>query len=221
MAIFDVIGPIMIGPSSSHTAGAVRIGYFARNIYEKSFDSVVINLYNSFSETGKGHGTDLAILGGLLGLMPDDSRILNSPEYARKIGLNFKINWMGIDEDYPENSAKIIFNANSNEFFVVGNSIGGGKVEIININGYNVKISGKHNVLITLSDDVPGIVAFISGLIAKSGINIASMDVERDSSIGEALSVMKLDSSFPDKEIGDLRRHKHIRGIIKLERLQW
>ncbi len=220
MAIFDVIGPVMIGPSSSHTAGAVRIGYFAREIFGKFFDSVEINLYNSFSETGKGHGTDLAILGGLLGFMPDDLRILKSLEYARKAKLSFKINWAGVNEDYPENSAKIIFSKDNKEFFVVGSSIGGGKVEIINVNGYNVKISGKHDVLIIQSDDVPGIVAFIAGLIAKSSINIASMDVERDSSVGEAFSVIKLDNIVPDKEIRELRSHKNIRNVIKLKRLE-
>ena len=220
MAIFDVIGPVMIGPSSSHTAGAVRIGYFAREIFGKFFDSVEINLYNSFSETGKGHGTDLAILGGLLGFMPDDLRILKSLEYARKAKLSFKINWAGVNEDYPENSAKIIFSKDNKEFFVVGSSIGGGKVEIINVNGYNVKISGKHDVLIIQSDDVPGIVAFIAGLIAKSSINIASMDVERDSSVGEAFSVIKLDNIVPDRKIRELRSHKNIRNVIKLKRLE-
>ena len=219
MAIFDVIGPIMIGPSSSHTAGAARIGYFAREIYRKPFDLIEINLYNSFSETGKGHGTDIAILGGLLGFMPDDSRILQSYEYAQKMGILFKINWMGIDEDLPENVAKITFHSSGKQFFIIGNSIGGGNVEIIDINGYPVKISGKHDTIVVLADDVPGIVAYIAKLIAESKINIASMDVERDSSIGEALSLIKLDSEFPDREIAKMINHKHIRDIIKLKRL--
>jgi L-serine dehydratase len=219
MAIFDVIGPIMIGPSSSHTAGAARIGYFAREIYRKPFDLIEIDLYNSFSETGKGHGTDIAILGGLLGFMPDDSRILQSYEYTQKMGILFKINWMGIDEDLPENVSKITFHSSGKQFFIIGNSIGGGKVEIININGYPVKISGKHDTIVVFADDVPGIVAYIAKLIAESKINIASMDVERDSSIGEALSLIKLDSEFPDWEIAKMINHKHIRDIIKLKRL--
>ena len=220
MAIFDVIGPIMIGPSSSHTAGAARIGYFARKIYNKPFDFVEINLYNSFSETGKGHGTDIAILGGLLGFAPDDSRILRAYQYAAEQNLRFKINWKGIDEDLPENSAKITFYGKDTEFFVIGSSIGGGKVEIININNYPVKISGKHDALVVLAFDVPGIVAYVAGLIARSGINIASMDVERDSSIGEALMVIKLDSEFPDRELNKMLKHENIKDVIKLKRLR-
>ena len=220
MAIFDVIGPIMIGPSSSHTAGAARIGYFAKKIYNKPFDFIQIDLYNSFSETGKGHGTDLAILGGLLGFTPDDQRILNSYKYAQKRNLKFKINWAGIEDNFPENSAKIVFHSGKNRFYIIGKSIGGGKVEIIDINGYPVKISGKHSTLIVVADDVPGIIAYITEIIAKSSINIASMDVERDSSIGEALAVIKLDNDFPDVEAEKIKRHAHIKDVIKLKRLR-
>jgi L-serine dehydratase len=131
MAILDIIGPVMIGPSSSHTAGAARIGYFAREIFGDDFDFVQIDLFNSFADTGKGHGTDIAIIGGLLGFEPDDLRILHSFEIAKENRIKFKINWnTEEDEDLPPNTAKITFFKNDTQFFIIGNSVGGGKVEI-------------------------------------------------------------------------------------------
>ncbi len=220
MAIFDVIGPVMIGPSSSHTAGAARIGYFARKIYGGEFDFVVIDLYNSFADTGKGHGTDIALLGGLMGFKPDDMRILKSYEYAKKFGLQFKFVWNKEEnEDFPPNCAKITFFKNGNAFYIVGNSVGGGDVEIININGYPVKMSGKHHTLVINSFDAVGVVAFITSVITKEGINIALMDVERDSSVGEALAVIKLDAKFPENKISEFYKNKNIKKVISIERL--
>ncbi len=220
MAIFDVIGPVMIGPSSSHTAGAARIGYFAKKIYGKDFDFVTIELFNSFANTGKGHGTDIAILGGLLGFMPDDMRILKSYHYAKERNLKFKFIWnKEEDEDYPPNCAKITFYDKGNPFFIVGNSVGGGDVEIINLNGYPVKMSGKHHTLVINSVDAVGVVAFITSVITQHGINIASMDVERDSSVGEALAVIKLDAKFPETEIREFYKNKNIKNVISIERL--
>ncbi len=220
MAIFDIIGPVMIGPSSSHTAGAARIGYFAREIFGGSFDFVEVDLFNSFADTGKGHGTDIAIIGGLLGFEPDDPRILHSFEIASEQGMKFRINWNKEEnEDLPPNTAKITFYKNSTPFYIVGNSIGGGKVEIININGYEVKLSGKHFALIISALDTLGIAAYITNIIAKTGINIASMDIKRDSSIGESLSVIKLDSEFPDEEIAEFYKNPNIKNVIKIRKL--
>lgn len=222
MGIFDVIGPIMIGPSSSHTAGAVRIGKYARRIYGKSkdFDLVEIDLYNSFSESGKGHGTDLAILSGIMCFNVDDERILKAFYIADKIGLRYRINFGGINEDLPENSAKITFHNGERQFYVFGESIGGGLIHIFNINGYRVSLFGRHPVLIVVAKDVPGIIAHVSKVIAESGINIAKAEIERDSTIGESLSVFKLDNDFPSDKIYLILENKNIKDVITVERLE-
>ncbi|MGB9694773.1 MAG: L-serine ammonia-lyase, iron-sulfur-dependent subunit beta [Caldisericaceae bacterium] len=218
MGIFDIIGPIMIGPSSSHTAGAVKIGYFASRIAGGNFDSVEVNLFNSFSETGRGHGTDIAIIAGILGFGVDDKQIVDSFEIAKSKNLNFKINWKGENENYPENCAELIFHSSRGLYDIVGNSIGGGEVSIININGYDVSLSFKHPVLMIFSFDVPGVIAYVASIISVNGINIAKMEVERDSSRGESLAVFKLDRDFPPDEIKLIKENKSIKEVIILER---
>ncbi|MGC9100533.1 MAG: L-serine ammonia-lyase, iron-sulfur-dependent subunit beta [Caldisericum sp.] len=222
MGIFEIIGPIMIGPSSSHTAGAVRIGKYARRIYgvSKLFDLVEIDLFNSFSESGVGHGTDLAILSGILCFNVDDERILNAFGIAKEMGINYKFNFMGIDEELPENTAKITFYNNREPFYIFGESIGGGLIRIFNINGYNVNLFGRHPVLIVIAKDVPGIVAHVSKVIADTGINIAKAEIERDSSIGESLSVFKLDADFPKDRLPLILENKNIKEAITVERLE-
>jgi len=222
MGIFDIIGPVMIGPSSSHTAGAARIGKYARRIYgvHKPFDLVEIDLYNSFSESGIGHGTDLAILGGILCFNVDDERILKSFEIAKEMGVNFKFNFKGIDEDVGENVCKITFHSNGKSFYVWGESIGGGLIHISNINGYSVSLFGRHPVLIVVAKDVPGIIAHVSKIIADAHINIAKAEIERDSSVSESLSVFKLDADFPKDKIPLILENKNILEVMTVERLE-
>ncbi|BAL80633.1 L-serine ammonia-lyase, iron-sulfur-dependent subunit beta [Caldisericum exile] len=222
MGIFEIIGPIMIGPSSSHTAGAVRIGKYARRIYgvERPFDLVEIDLFNSFSESGKGHGTDLALLSGILCFNVDDERILKAFDIAHEMGINYKINFKGIDEDFPENTAKITFYNGETSFYIFGESIGGGLIHIFNVNGYRVSLFGRHPVLIVVAKDVRGIVAHVSKVILDAGINIAKAEIERDSSIGESLSVFKLDADFPKDMIPLILENKNIKEAITVERLE-
>lgn len=219
MSILDIVGPVIIGPSSSHTAGAARIGKFARQIYRHPFDRVEIDLYNSFAETGKGHGTDKAILGGILGLEIDDERLLKSYEIAKKSRIRFAFNWIEDDDEEP-NTAKVTFYNKKKHFSVKGVSIGGGEVEIRDINGFKVCFNGKCPVIITTHEDKIGMAAFISKTIADLGINIASFHIDRDPETGYAMAVINLDDEFPTDKIALLKKDKRIKHVIRIEKLE-
>lgn len=217
MSIFDVMGPIMIGPSSSHTAGAVRIGLFARAIYEKQFKNVEIHLYNSFATTGKGHGTDKAIVGGLLGMTMDDDRIVDSLKIAEKKGKNIKF-YFHIDTDKHPNLARIIF-CDEEPFSISGISIGGGKVSIIEINGNKVEFTGRHEYLLLTYKDVPGMVGYIGTMLGNENINIAYLQINRDASQGNTFALLKLDSHCPDKILKQLQTKEDIYKVTRIEKL--
>lgn len=219
MTIFDIIGPIIIGPSSSHTAGAAKIGNFARKIYNDNFKRVKITLYNSFAKTGKGHGTDKAILGGVLGFNIDDNRILKSFEIAKKRKIKFKFRYK-YDETKPPNSAKINFCKGKTKFSITGISTGGGRVVIRQINHFKVHFRGKYPVLIIMHKDVVGMVAFISQILTDLKLNIAFMDIKRSTDDDNALTVIKLDTEFPEKHLSEFYKDKNILKVINIERLE-
>ena len=217
MSIFDVMGPIMIGPSSSHTAGAVRIGFYAKKIYDNTFSKVEIHLYNSFATTGKGHGTDKAIVGGLLGMKIDDENVVNSIKIAEKKGIKINFYYHYDDEKHP-NLARIVF-CDEEPFSVSGISIGGGKVSIIEINGNKVEFTGRHEYLLLSYKDVPGMVGFIGTLLGNENINIAYIEVTRDASRGDTFALLKLDSHCPDDILLKLRKSDNIYKVTRIEKL--
>jgi len=217
LSISDVMGPIMIGPSSSHTAGAVRIGLYARRIYDMDFKNVEIHLYNSFAVTGKGHGTDKAIVGGLLGMKMDDDRIVNSFKIAEKKGLEFKFFYHTDSEKHP-NLAKIIF-ADKEPYSVSGVSVGGGKINIIEINGNNVEFSGRHEYLLFSYKDVPGMVGRIGTILGNERINIAYLQISRDAGKETTFALFKLDSHSPDEILKKLRGTENIYKVTRIEKL--
>ena len=148
MAIFDIIGPVMIGPSSSHTAGANRIGYMAALCYGRPFQSVEIKLYNSFASTGIGHGTDRAIVAGLLGLKMDDERIPNAFQIAKEKQLSYYFR-KSFKRDHHPNEVRIVFHRGTKDSFLVrGISIGAGKAKITQVQDDHVEFGGEHAVLI-------------------------------------------------------------------------
>ncbi len=140
-SVFDIIGPVMVGPSSSHTAGAVRIGLFTRYIFGMQPEDVKITLYGSFKETYKGHGTDIALIGGLLGYNTSDKRIRTSMEDAKAAGMEFEFIESGIEHIHP-NTAKIEVQADRHSLDLIGKSIGGGKMVIFELLGFDVNLSG-------------------------------------------------------------------------------
>ncbi|WP_439444031.1 L-serine ammonia-lyase, iron-sulfur-dependent subunit beta [Listeria aquatica] len=191
-SVFDVIGPVMIGPSSSHTAGASRIGSIARSVFGERPAQVDIHLYGSFAKTYKGHGTDVALIGGLLGFEPDDPRIKNAAELASEAGMH--IQFIEETEEAPHpNTVKLVLKNGMKQMTLVGASIGGGKVEIIRMNEFELEFTGTAPALLVLHEDKFGLIASTTKIIANHEINIGAMKVSRKVKGDDALMVIEVD----------------------------
>ncbi|MDO3408613.1 L-serine ammonia-lyase, iron-sulfur-dependent subunit beta [Saccharibacillus sp. CPCC 101409] len=198
--VFSIIGPSMVGPSSSHTAGAVRIGLIARQLLAEEPVRVKIALYGSFAETYWGHGTDLALAGGLLGYATDDARVADALEEAQRRGIEIAF-VKGVGLAPHPNTAKLELTAEGGRTAqVLGASIGGGNVMIHEMNGFDVRCSGEYPTIVVLHDDRPGVLASLTGVLGNSRTNIGYMGVDRKGRSGEAMTVMELDS-VPDIEL--------------------
>ena len=211
MDIFDLIGPIMVGPSSSHTAGAVRIGLVTRRLLGTEPLRAELLLHGSFADTGRGHGTDRALVAGLLGMEPDNERIPDSFEYARERGLEFHFGSCNLREAHPNSVLLRVEGADGHGVEVVGASIGGGRIQIRQLNGMPLCFSAEQPTLIVRNEDQPGSVADVSRLLAEHGINIATFQVNRSSRGGTAVMVIECDATLSDDIAEDIRR---IPGIL-------
>jgi len=193
MNVFDIIGPIMVGPSSSHTAGAVRIGKMARMVLNEEPVKALVQLHGSFAKTYRGHGTDRAIAAGIMGFEVDDDRIVNSLNIAKERNLDIEFEETDLGSVHP-NTAKIVISSASNKTVsVTGSSIGGGNIIIVNINGINVEFTGQYYTIIITHKDKPGIIAHVTDVLAKGRINIAFMKVYRTLKGGDAMMVIEAD----------------------------
>ncbi|MHA6484171.1 L-serine ammonia-lyase, iron-sulfur-dependent subunit beta [Paenibacillus sp. strain BS8-2] len=196
--VFSIIGPSMIGPSSSHTAGAVRLGRCARQALAAFPTEAEIRFYGSFADTYVGHGTDLAIVAGILDLDTDDSRIRHSIALAEQLGIEVKFIPMTRPANHP-NTAAITLRGEGKTIVLTGCSIGGGNIEIVNVNGFDVKFTANYPTLLIYHKDRPGMVAEISDIARQAGINISYMEVDRKMRNGEALTVIESDERLmPD-----------------------
>ncbi len=176
-SIIDIISPVMAGPSSSHTAGAVRLGLLARNVYNAKPDKVTFKLYNSYALTGKGHGTDKGLLAGVLGFSVDDERIkyvFETPE-AQEIDYHFEFLQ---DFNRHPNAVDFIFEGGLN-ISVSGDSVGAGEILLTNINNFSVNLNGKYNTILLVYDDKPGVISKVTGMIQEDNVNIASLHCDR------------------------------------------
>lgn len=199
-SVFDIIGPVMIGPSSSHTAGAARIGKVVRSIFGQQPDSVDIYLYESFAKTYRGHGTDIALVGGLLGMEPDDEQLANSLEIAYEQGMEVCFIPKSEKADHP-NSVKIVVSSGDRKLSVTGISIGGGNIQISELNGFKLSLSMGTPTFIVVHQDVPGMIAKVTNILSASDINISTMTVTRESKGGEkAIMIIEVDQA----EVGDI-----------------
>lgn len=197
MGIFDIIGPVMIGPSSSHTAGAARIGQVAGRILGEPLKSAHITLYGSFAKTGKGHGTDRALVAGLMGYAPDSGSIRDAVKLAEKKEIPISFSLSEEEMDHP-NVAKIdAYGTKGAHVVVVGRSLGGGRVMITEIDGYPVEITGEDYTFLTRHHDVPGIVADVCRLLAEEHINISTMRLFRKEKGDEAVMIIHTDQLVP------------------------
>ena len=190
-----MIGPIMVGPSSSHTAGVVRIGLMARKILGSIPSAIEIVFYNSFATTYKGHGSDSAIVGGILGYMPDDEKIKTSLEEIETLGIPLHFKQVGNASTMHPNTIEVRLTAEDGHTqTILGESLGGGIINIANVGGYQSMFDGNLHTLILKADDKPGVIAFVADILAHEGCNIASMSVSRQSKNGEACHFIEIDT---------------------------
>lgn len=209
MSVFNILGPIMIGPSSSHTAGAVKLGYLTKTIFKGKFKQAEIYLHGSFARTFKGHGTDRALVGGLLGFRPDDERIKNSLQIAKKRGMKIDFHLSDLRGVHP-NTAKIKLQNEEKEMTIIGSSIGGSRIKITQIDQYQVDFSGEMPTLWVLHKDEPGEVGIITTILGDYKINIAKMIVFRNKKGEIGSSIIELDHQVNQKIITELNNMEDI-----------
>jgi L-serine dehydratase len=213
--VFDIVGPIMIGPSSSHTAGAVRLGKLARLIFGNEPKKADIFLHGSFAKTYKGHGTDVALVAGLLGFDPDDDRISQALELAKNVGLEIKFIPADLGSVHP-NTVKFVLSGAKKTRTILGSSIGGGNIVVTQIDDFVVDLRGNYNTIIATYTDRTGMVASLSALLAEGKVNIAKMKVARVDKGAEALMVIETDNPIDDITITKIRQLEGIQSLFRI-----
>nr|WP_302647437.1 L-serine ammonia-lyase, iron-sulfur-dependent subunit beta [uncultured Clostridium sp.] len=219
IGIFDVLGPIMIGPSSSHTAGAARLGKIARTIVNKPIKDVTFLLHGSFKETYKGHGTDRALVAGILGMMPYDERLRDALLIAEKEGLEVHFLPADLGQVHPNTVKILMTDCDDINWEVLGSSIGGGLVEIYEINGNKVKITGEYPTIITCHDDIPGTVSKVSTLFYDNDINIAHMTLVRSQKGKDATMTFEVDNNVSEELIAAIKAVEGVNRVILINSL--
>ena len=220
MDVFDIIGPIMVGPSSSHTAGACRIGKYARGILSEEPMNAVIKLSGSFKKTYRGHGTDKAIIAGLLGFNEDDERIRDSIEIAKKEGRNFTIVEEDIEKAHANTAEITMTKTNGEKVIIEGASIGGGNILITRINDAKVNINGLFDVLVVGHVDIPGMVYKITKVLYEWKININGLSLHREEKSGNAVAIIEVDDKISDKLCDEMRAIENIKYVTLLRSLK-
>lgn len=213
-SLFSVISPIMVGPSSSHTAGAVRLGLMARNIYKDTFKKVKFVLYNSFATTGFGHGTDKGLLAGLLGYSVDDSNIKNIFNIVNDIEYSYE--YVQDISRFP-NSVDIIID---DKMKISGNSVGAGEIVISSIDSFNVSINGHYDTLLMFYKDKPGMISTVGNIIQKHKINIATLHCDRNSKGGVASMCIELDLPAGEDIVKKVREIKDVFFVTNIRKLK-
>lgn len=218
LSIFDVIGPNMIGPSSSHTAGAVSMALLARKMCPSPICRVTFTLYGSFAKTYRGHGTDRALLGGILGFAMDDARIRNSFSLARKASVEYEYI---VDEetvtDHPNTADMDILCVDGYRLMVRGVSVGGGKVKIVRINQIDVEFTGEYSTLIVRQTDKPGVVAHITQCLSNHNVNIAFMRMFREDKGAAAYTVVESDEPIPERILQEMKENTYVHELMLIQ----
>lgn len=213
MNIFDIIGPVMVGPSSSHTAGACKIGYVSRKLLAEQLKSAKVLLYGSFLATGKGHGTQKALAAGLLGMLPDDPKIPESLEEAEKQGIKISFGKSSLKDGHPNSVEIILEGINGRTLNIIGESLGGSIINIASIDGLSANFSGDYPTLIVHNLDQPGHIAEVTSMLSHKSVNIARMQLYRSSRGGDAVMIIECDQEVPEQSIKWL---SHLEGIEKV-----
>lgn len=213
MDIFDILGPVMVGPSSSHTAGAARIGAMARTLLGEEVAAAEITLSGSFAETGRGHGTDRALVAGLLGMKPDDLRIPNAFEEAKKAGMAFTITQAEVRDAHPNTAVLALTGASGKKLHMQASSLGGGRIMVNKLDGIDVNFTGMFNTLVVRNQDEFGSVAAVTNILNQLRVNVANMSVHRHKRGGDALMVIETDQHIKPRQVEFISELPGILGV--------
>ena len=214
MNLFDILGPVMVGPSSSHTAGAVRIGRMARRLLGEGTPVMAkITLSGSFAATGQGHGTDRALIAGLLGMQPDDERIPESFAVAQGKGMGYTFSRANLSGEHPNTARIELVGKSGGELSMIASSLGGGRIMVVQMNGLRVSFSGDLPTLIIQNRDQPGHVRDVSDILARAGVNIATLHLYRDYPGGSAVMIIETDKVVSKELLDHLRGIRGITGV--------
>ena len=217
MTIFDIMGPIMVGPSSSHTAGAARIGYLTRKLLGDEPRRAELLLHGSFAATGAGHGTDRALVAGLLGMRPDDARLPRAFELARAAGMEVSLGRTVLRGAHPNSELLKVEDASGRRLEVTASSLGGGRVQVCAIDGLEARFTGEMPTLIIRNQDRPGMVAEVSGVLSRRKVNIAAMQLYRNMRGGLAVMVIESDQPIWAAAAEELRACPGIEQVTYLD----
>ena len=221
VSLLDIIGPVMVGPSSSHTAGACRLGLLARCLVGGTPEHARVELHGSFARTGEGHGTDKAIVGGLMGFRPDDERIRDALGIAEREGLDYRFEktTLGEENEVHPNTVRITIERGDRSSVMVGSSLGAGRVLVTEIDGYPVEVTGNYHTIVLVAEDVPGSVARIATILADDEINIATLRLTRKQRGGDAFMVIEVDEQPDEKVRTDIRALAWVRWAFRLDKV--
>ena len=221
VSLLDIIGPVMVGPSSSHTAGACRLGLLARCLVGGTPERARVELHGSFARTGEGHGTDKAIVGGLMGFRPDDERIRDALGIAEREALDYRFEktTLGEENEIHPNTVRITIERGDRTAVMVGSSLGAGRVLVTEIDGYPVEVTGNYHMIVLVAEDIPGSVARIATILSDDGINIATLRLTRKERGGDAFMVIEVDEQPDEKVRADIRTLPWVRWAFRLDKV--
>jgi L-serine dehydratase len=219
VSLLDIIGPVMVGPSSSHTAGACRIGLLGRGLIGGTPHRAVLELHGSFARTGEGHGTDRALVGGLLGFRPDDDRLRTALEIAEREGLEYRFEKTSLGDDQHPNTVRMTLERSDLRATVTASSIGAGRIIITEIDGFPVEVTGSYHTLVIVADDVRGSIAKITTVLAEHSINIATLRLTRKQRGGDAFIVIECDETPTDQVVQEIRALSWVHSARRLEKV--
>ena len=219
VSLLDIIGPVMVGPSSSHTAGACRLGLLARGLVGGTPQRARMELHGSFARTGEGHGTDKAIVGGLMGFRPDDERLRTALDIAEHEGLDYRFEKTTLGDDAHPNTVRLSLERGDRQAVMTGSSLGAGRVLVTEVDGYPVEVTGNHHTIVLVAEDVKGSVAGIATLLAEASINIATLRLTRKARGGDAFMVIETDEEPGENVRDEIRGLSWVRWAFRLDKV--
>ena len=219
VSLLDIIGPVMVGPSSSHTAGACRLGLLARGLIGGTPERARVELHGSFARTGEGHGTDKAIVGGLMGFRPDDERLRTALEIAEREGLDYRFEKTSLGDEAHPNTVRLTLELGDRSAVMTGSSLGAGRVLVTDVDGYPVEVRGNHHTIVLIAEDVKGSVAGIATLLSEASINIATLRLTRKERGGDAFMVIETDEEPGESVRDEIRGLPWVRWAFRLDKV--